>query len=159
MHDVNGKAIHIGSEIHTYAHGLIKIVGMREEHTPEKGGALIEVDSITGKSLSRDGNPVLLRTHEHRVTRVRTWKEMAEEALGVQNACNLSGVVISFSNIITEVRTRLEAEGKGGTDAVNTHPVCVLYADKVAHLTGTQGFGNDGVGAAYNWAHDLVGKR
>jgi len=157
MHDINGRALHIGSEIHTYAHGLVKIVGVREEHDNDKGGALIEVDSVTGTSLSRDGNPILLRTHEHKVTRVRTWQEMAKEAMAVQDACNLSGVVASFNLILKEVRHRLESEGKGGTNAYNTHPICRVYADKIAHLTGTQSFGNDpSIVAAYMWLSNLV---
>jgi hypothetical protein len=84
---------------------------------------------------------------------MRTWKELAEQALAVQDACNLSGVVISFATIIKEVRARLEEEKQGGTDNVNTHPVCVLFADKIAHLTGTQSLGNDVVSAAYTWAY------
>ena len=42
------------------------------------------------------------------------------------------------------------------TDERNRHPVAVLWADKVAHLTGTQDLGNDVVTKAYSWAHDLV---
>lgn len=158
MHDINGKVLHIGSEIHTFAHGLLKIVGIREEHENDKGGALIEAESTTGTPISRSGEPLLLRTHEHKVTKVRTWKEMAEEALRIQDACNLSGVVGAFATIITEVRTRLEAEGKGGTDNVNNHPICRLYSDKVASLTGTQTLGNDEVSLAYRWAYDTKGK-
>jgi hypothetical protein len=154
MHDVNGKPLHIGDEVFTYAYGLTIIKAVKEEYDMHKGGALIECIGV-----GRGGGSVEIRTHEQRAVKVRSWRAMAEEALGVQNACNLSGVVHSFSTIITEVRTRLEAEGKGGTDAVNTHPVCILFADKVAHLTGTQGFGNDGVGAAYTWAHDLTSKK
>jgi hypothetical protein len=148
MHDINGKVLHIGSEIHSYVHGLCKIIGMQEEHNPDEGGAAIIV-LPKGKTES-----VSLRTHNDKVVRVRTWKELAIEALQVQDACNLSGVVLSFATIISEVRTRLEDEGKGGTDNVNNHPVCRLYADKVAHLTGTQLFGNDEVAKAYVWAHD-----
>lgn len=154
MHDMNGKALHIGDEVFTYAHGLLIVKAVKEEHDTHKGGSLIECVGV-----GRGGGSVEVRTHEQRVVKVRTWKEMAQDSLDVQNACNLSGVVHSFSNIITEVRTRLEAEGKGGTDAVNTHPVCILYADKVAHLTGTQHFGDDKVARAYNWAHDLTANR
>lgn len=153
MHDINGKALHIGSEINTPIYGMLIIKAIKEEHNPDAGGAIIECVGV-----ARGSESVEIRTHEHRVTRVRTWKEMAQEALAVQDACNLSGVVHSFSTIITEVRTRLDSEGKGGTDNVNTHPVCVLFSDKVAHLTGTQHFGDDKVSLAYNWAHDQVGK-
>ncbi len=155
MHDVNGKPLHIGSEINTPIYGMLIIKAMKAEHDPDAGGAIIECVGV-----ARGGESVEIRTHEHRVVRVRTWKEMAQEALAVQDACNLSGVVHAFSTIITEVRTRLESEGKGGTNAVNTHPVCVLFSDKVAHLTGTQCLGHeDACGEAYSWAHDLTDKK
>lgn len=149
MHDINGKALHIGSEVYSSVYGLLLIKAMKEEHDSDKGGALIECVGI-----ARGGGSIELRTHEHKVTKVRTWKELAIEALAVQDACNLSGVVLSFGTIIQEVRNRLESEGKGGTDAVNNHPICQLYADKVAHLTNTQTLGNDEVAKAYMWAHD-----
>ena len=150
MHDINGKVLHVGDQITTYGMGLAKITRIIDEDNVEKQGACVEVDGKEGKRE--------IRLHVAGAVKVRTWKELATEALAVQDACNLSGVVISFGHVIREVRAMLEAENKGGTDAVNTHPVCVLYADKVAHLTGTQGFGNDGVGAAYTWAHDLTKK-
>lgn len=153
MHDINGKQLHIGSEIHTYAYGLLIVKAVKEEHDNDKGGALIECVGV-----GRGGGSIELRTHEQKVTKVLTWKELAQTALDVQNACNLSGVVHGFSHIITCVRTRLEAEGKGGTDNVNKHPVCILFSDKIAHLTGTQHFGDDNVARAYNWAHDLTSK-
>lgn len=151
MHDINGKPLHIGSEVFSYASGLVIIKAIKEEHDLHKGGALIECIGV-----GRGGGSIELRTHEQRVVKVRSWKEMAEEALRIQDACNLSGVVHSFSNIITEVRTRLEAEGKGGSDSVNQHPICRLFADKVAHLTGTQSLGNDEVSLAYRWAYDTI---
>jgi len=152
MHDINGKALHIGSTIHTYAYGLLLIKDMKEEHNPDMGGALIECVGV-----ARGGGSIELRTHEHKVTKVRTWKELAIEALQVQDSCNLSGVVGTFATIITEVRVRLEAEGIKSTDKVNNHPVCRLFSDKVAHLTGTQTLGNDEVSLAYRWAYDMKG--
>lgn len=68
----------------------------------------------------------------------RTMADLAREAIQVQDACNLSGVVHSFSRAITRLRALLEAQGKGGTDAVNTHPICWLWSDKIASLTGSQ---------------------
>jgi hypothetical protein len=81
---------------------------------------------------------------------MKTWKEMAEEAYQVQDACNLSGVVHSFSRIISDVRARLELEGRCGTEEVNKHPVCILFADKIAHLTGTQ-LSDSVLRDAYKW--------
>lgn len=58
-------------------------------------------------------------------------------ALQVQDACNLSGVVHSFSRVMAKIWVEAHKLGKG-TEWANTHPIAVLYADKVAHLTGTQ---------------------
>lgn len=43
-----------------------------------------------------------------------------------------------------------------GTDERNRHPVAVLWADKIAHLTGTQTFGNDAVTKAYDACYALA---
>jgi hypothetical protein len=68
----------------------------------------------------------------------RTLADLAAEALRVQDACNLSGVVHSFARSLTRLRAILEERGKGGTDAVNRHPICWLWSDKIASLTGSQ---------------------
>lgn len=60
---------------------------------------------------------------------------MAKLALDVQDACNLSGVVHSFCFVITDVRLRLREEGKESTEAINSHPVCVLFSSKIQSLT------------------------
>jgi hypothetical protein len=64
--------------------------------------------------------------------------QLAQQALDVQDACNLSGVVHAFSAAVTDVRAHLRAEGNESTDRVNTHPVCVLFASKIASLTGCE---------------------
>lgn len=81
----------------------------------------------------------------------RTLKELAKEALDVQDACNLSGVAHGFARAMSDLM-----EHTRGTDQRNTHPVAVLWADKIAHLTNTQNLGNDVVTQAYSWAHDLL---
>jgi len=81
----------------------------------------------------------------------RTLKELAKEALDVQDACNLSGVAHGFARAMTDL-----GEHTNGTDARNKHPVAVLWADKIAHLTGTQDLGNDVTTKAYSWAYDLL---
>lgn len=146
MHDSNGKTIHVGDEITCYAFGLCKIIGVQAEHTKADGGTeLIVIPQDKKESIN-------IRTEETQVVKVRTWKEMAQEALNVQDASNLSGVLVSFSNICREVRARLEAENKGGSVNLHAHPVLVLYSDKVASLTHS----GEGLkyGDAYNWAKD-----
>ena len=48
----------------------------------------------------------------------RSLKELAQEALDVQDACNLSGVVHGWSRSISELRANL---GGAGTDDINNH--------------------------------------
>jgi hypothetical protein len=88
----------------------------------------------------------------------KTMAELAREALGVQNACNLSGVVHGMYQAVCRLRTLLEAEGKGGNDELHRHPVALLWADKIASLTGTQAWAaGSGVMSAYHWAHETAG--
>lgn len=61
-----------------------------------------------------------------------------KDAITVQDACNLSGVVHSFSRVVTKVRATLRAEGNECTENVNTHVICVMYASKIASLTGCE---------------------
>lgn len=78
---------------------------------------------------------------------MRTIKELAKEALDVQDACNLSGVVHAFSRAITDLRANLP---NAGTDEINRHPVCVLWADKIRSLT----YAETQFSKAYQWAKD-----
>jgi hypothetical protein len=58
-------------------------------------------------------------------------RNMYQDALDVQGAVNLSGVVRSLVAVIDELRK----ENKG-SDYVNTHPVCRMFAEQISHLTG-----------------------
>jgi hypothetical protein len=62
-------------------------------------------------------------------------------ALDAQSACNLSGVVLQFARDMQEVNEEVRANG-GGTEEVNRHPVCRLYAEQIAWLTGGGGCNN-----------------
>lgn len=83
----------------------------------------------------------------------RTIKELAKEAINVQDACNLSGVVNGFSRCLTDLR-----EYVNGSDALANHPISRLWSDKIASLTGTQSIGNDAVMDAYKIVYDLAGQ-
>lgn len=64
---------------------------------------------------------------------MKTLPELAQEVLAVQDACNLSGVVHSWSRAISSLR---ELMPTAGTEAINRHPINKLWAAKVADLTG-----------------------
>ncbi len=66
---------------------------------------------------------------------MRTESELIKEAIQVQDACNLSGVVHSFSRAMTDLWS-IAKESDQGTDFVNTHRVARLYASKIFSLCG-----------------------
>ena len=81
---------------------------------------------------------------------MRTMKDLAIEALAVQDACNLSGVVHSFSKVMTDLRDIARKEGWEGTQAINMHPIALLFSSKIASLTYSESpleFSK-----AYDWA-------
>ena len=72
-------------------------------------------------------------------------------ALDVQSACNLSGVVHSFSTVVSKIWNEARAHGKG-TVWVNKHPICVLFAEQILYLsTGQYSYS----ASVYNKAHDF----
>lgn len=76
-------------------------------------------------------------------------------ALDVQEASNLSGVVHQFSRDMRVVCEEVRSNG-GGTDQINHHPVCRLYAEQVAWLSGAGSCANH---SSYLRAHDECKKR
>ena len=71
-----------------------------------------------------------------------------ENALDVQSACNLSGVVHSFADTMN----RLSNEGLD-TKQRNGHPICRLYAEQIAYLSGA---GMPNHCNSYMRAHDEI---
>jgi hypothetical protein len=61
------------------------------------------------------------------------FQELHQHALDVQDACNLSGVVHSFSNVMRRLWV-LEKDHGGGSDWVNSNAVTRLFASKILHL-------------------------
>jgi hypothetical protein len=63
-----------------------------------------------------------------------TIQQAAKTALECQDACNLSGVLASFKEIVHEVIWP-EARRLGkGTEWVNTHPIVTLFLSKLWSL-------------------------
>ena len=71
-----------------------------------------------------------------------------QNALSVQDACNLSGVVKSFADDMDVVNFEMN-EGGHGEEFRGNHPVVVLYVDKLMQLTGNSGASFE----AYSNAH------
>ena len=71
--------------------------------------------------------------------------KLAADAIAVQDACNLSGVVHAFSRAMTAL-----CEMGLDTDARNTHPIAILFSSKIASLTGSES--GCVFSMAYDWA-------
>ncbi len=67
-----------------------------------------------------------------------TIQEAAQSAILCQDACNLSGILASFHNVVMDVLWP-EARRLGkATEFVNTHPIVTLFLDKLASLNLSQ---------------------
>jgi phosphate/sulfate permease len=61
-------------------------------------------------------------------------REDYKNAIDVQDACNLSGVVFAFAEVMKKICNE-DHDNKRGTDWKNNHPIAVMYASKIASLT------------------------
>jgi len=78
-----------------------------------------------------------------------TPQALAQQALDVQSACNLSGVARSFGEVMIALRRLPDCTG---SDWANRHPVARLFAEQIAHLTGA-GVPSDDAGNPYSAAY------
>lgn len=60
-------------------------------------------------------------------------KVLAQEALDIQNACNLCGLAQRFAEVMVELN-----KNDYGTDFTNQHPITKLWVDKFCHLSGIE---------------------
>jgi hypothetical protein len=85
---------------------------------------------------------------------------MYQDALDVQNACNMAGISRSFAEVVQKIPDLISSEvgccGLGGSDAVRRHPVVVLWASKIADLAGLSMSVCDN---AFTAAYDTATKR
>ena len=86
----------------------------------------------------------------------RTMYDLVKNAVECQDACNLSGVVHSFSEDISRLRTLMENEEGFSTTKLNCHPVSVMYASKISSLVGLGGGGMEPYSYAYNWCKMFI---
>jgi hypothetical protein len=69
-----------------------------------------------------------------------TLAQAAQAALDCQNACNLSGVVRTFNEVVSEVLWPESRRNGGGTRFVNQHPISTLFLIKLSALNGCDCF-------------------
>jgi hypothetical protein len=65
-------------------------------------------------------------------------QEAAQRAIDVQDACNLSGVIVRFREVVIDALWPAAARKEEGTGWVNGHPIAVLFAFKIASLAGVE---------------------
>lgn len=81
-------------------------------------------------------------------------KKVWQDALAVQDACNLSGVVKDLARVVDLLWVEARALGLG-TGFVNQHPIIVLYVDKLAALARCQ-YNTDVLSKAYDEVHKAI---
>lgn len=77
---------------------------------------------------------------------MRSLSELAREAIQIQDACNLSGLVHGWSRSVTELRKNLP---DASTERINTHPINRLWVSKLFSLAAPVFVDGDGYGLAY----------
>lgn len=94
---------------------------------------------------------------------MRTMKELASEVIQVQNdLLKIEEVANKFNNAMTDMRALADMEGWFSRRNINQHPICILYADKMASLTGINLFDfeiNKKISAAYDWVYEVSGEK
>jgi len=78
----------------------------------------------------------------------RSLKDLAQEAYNIQDAVNTVGLVQSWAKSSRRLQSIL------GTN-VNTHPITILWIDKLASLAGIQDLGWETVSRAYDWLREI----
>jgi hypothetical protein len=86
------------------------------------------------------------------MTDERTLKDLAQEAIDVQDAVNLSGVALAFGRTM---RRLWAFETGGGTESMNTHPIVRMFLSKMLSLSRMHD-ASDGFSEAYKWCLDTV---
>jgi len=66
---------------------------------------------------------------------MKTEKELAQQALDVQNACNLSGVVFSLGAVVDQLWEIDRAAGCASTARINRNPIVRAFVAKLADLS------------------------
>lgn len=84
-----------------------------------------------------------------------TYKELAQQSLDIQDACNAAGVAHAFSRGMTVLWAEAQRTGKG-TEWVNQHPIVTLFLDKLASLNRSQGENFSVVMDAYEKVYQLL---
>lgn len=90
---------------------------------------------------------------------MKTLKQLAVEAIQIQDACNPLGLSRGFAEATLELRDALAREGKDhGTRSICQHPIFRLWASKMHDLAGMGLSDGDRYGEAYRSCQALAGQ-
>jgi hypothetical protein len=64
-----------------------------------------------------------------------TYQEAAQAALDCQDACNSSGILMTFTDAMLAICEEAHRRGEG-TRWKNTHPIAILFLLKLSELAG-----------------------
>lgn len=85
---------------------------------------------------------------------------LAQEALDIQNACNLCALAQRFAKVQLELSKHPELFV---AEARYTHPITILWLDKMNSLAKIQSFepspASDRIAEAYNWAFQVTASK
>jgi hypothetical protein len=87
-------------------------------------------------------------------TTTKTLAQLANEALEVQNACNLSGVAHSFSGVLRQLRVLMP---DAGTAEINQHCITKMWVSKLHDLARMGLSDPDAFREAYNECRKMAG--
>jgi hypothetical protein len=65
-----------------------------------------------------------------------TLQKLAQDAINVQDTCNMSGVVRGFNEALTQLREILQNDKQFGSDVIAKHPITRMWASKIHDLAG-----------------------
>ena len=86
-----------------------------------------------------------------------TLQQAAADALCVQNAVNLSGVIHAFARAMEAVVDDCRSKGQG-TDDYKKHPVVLMFLDKITDMTHWNGSFTNGYVSAYEDCEKMAGE-
>ena len=92
----------------------------------------------------------------------RTWTQLAQEAIDIQNACNIRGVSKSFATVVDEVADLIAVDAKANPisfnrhENVQLHPVVRMWASKIHDMTHMGLSDLDAFHEAYEWCKNKV---
>jgi hypothetical protein len=86
-----------------------------------------------------------------------TLQQAASDALAVQDACNLSGVVHGFARAMEAVVDDCRSK-KQGSDEYKEHPIVIMFMDKLVSMTRWNGALTNGFINAYDDCKKMAGE-